>query len=269
MIKTSISFGLVHIPVSLEVSVRTNDIGFNMIDKKTKSRVQYQKTCVDCDGRTVKNEDIIKGYAYEKDKYVFFDESDFEKLKSKKDKTVAIEKFVSLAEIDPIYYEKAYYVSPQKGAEKAFALLFHAMQKEKKVGIAKTVFGTKENLVALQTFGDNLILNTLFFDDEIKQSPAAPKEKPSDKEIELAKSIIANMTETFDPKDYRDEYRERIGEAIQQKIKGVKISPVKEGKPNKVSDLMDALRQTLDSSAQNRKKAESKPAPKPKLKKAN
>jgi transcription termination factor NusB len=159
-----------------------------MIDKKTKSRVQYSKTCVDCNGRVVKNEDIIKGFQYEKGKYVFFYETYFEKLKSQKDKTVAIEKFVNLAEIDPIYFEKAYYVSPQKGAEKAFALLLSAMQKEKKVGIAKTIIGTKENLVALRTYGDNLILNTLYFDDEVRQAPAAPNQQPDAKEMEMAKS---------------------------------------------------------------------------------
>ena len=125
--KGSISFGLVYIPVTLHSAVKSNDIGFNMIDKKTMSGVRYKKTCADCGGREVKQEDIVKGYEYEEDKYVIFNEDDFEKLKSKKDKNITIEKFVHLEEVDPIYFDKPYYVEPT-GAEKAFAVLVSAME---------------------------------------------------------------------------------------------------------------------------------------------
>ena len=220
-----------------------------MIDRQTKSRVKYEKTCVDCDGRVVKPEDIIKGYQYEKDQYVFFEESDFEKLKTKKDKTIAIEMFVGLAEIDPIYYEKTYYVTPEKNATKAYALLFASMQAENKVGIAKTVIGTKENLVALRTTKDGFILNTMFFDDEVQLAPAVPTETSDAKEIEMAKKIIGNMGGAFNPKDYKDEYREKVMEAIKQKIEGKEVTPTKQGKPAKVINLMDALKQTLELKA--------------------
>ena len=123
--KGSISFGLVYIPVTLHSTIKNNDIGFNMIDKKTMSRVKYKKTCADCDGREVRQEDIVKGYEYEEGKYVLFDEKDFEKLKSKKDKNITIEQFVNLAEIDPLYFDKPYYVAPT-GAEKAFSVLLSA-----------------------------------------------------------------------------------------------------------------------------------------------
>ena len=113
--KGSISFGLVYIPVTLQSSIKQNDIGFNMIDKKTKSRVRYKKTCEECDGREVKQEDIVKGFEYEDGKYVIFEEKDFEKIKTKKDKNITIEQFVEVAEVDPIYYDKPYYVVPTGG----------------------------------------------------------------------------------------------------------------------------------------------------------
>jgi DNA end-binding protein Ku len=247
MTKSSISFGLVHIPVVLKLAVRSKDIGFNMIDRKTKSRVQYQKTCVDCDGRIVEQSDIIKGYQHQKGEYVFFEDSDFEKLKTKKDKTIAIEKFVGLGEIDPIFFEKPYYVVPDKSAARAFALLFAAMEKEKKVGIARTVIGTKENLVALRAVGDAMILSTMFFDDEVEQVPAIVREKIDSNEMALAKTIINNMTAKFDPKDYKDEYREKVLLAINSKIKGKKITSTPEEKPIRVVNLMDALKRTLEA----------------------
>ena len=248
MTKTSISFGLVHIPVSLKPIIKSGDIGFNMIDRETRSRVQYQKTCVDCGGRIVKNEDVIKGYQYEKDQYVFFEDSDFENLKSDKDKTIAIEKFVALDEIDPIYYEKAYYVAPDKNSGKPYALLVAALAKEKKVGIARTVIGTKENLVTVRAADGYLILNTMYFDEEVQEVPNVQKEKIVEAEVNMAKSIIGNMTGKFDPKEYKDEYREKVMQAIQRKIEGKNIIPMKQGKPAKVINLMDALKQTLELS---------------------
>ena len=247
MTKSSISFGLVHIPITLKVAVKSNDIGFNLIDRETRSRVQYQKTCVDCDGRIVQQSDIIKGYQYEKGQYVFFDDDDFEKLKTKKDKTIAIEKFVALSEIDPIFYEKAYYITPEKSASKAFSLLLAAMGKEKKAGIARTVIGTKESLVCLHVAGSAMILNTMHFDDEVGEAPATSGEKPNEQEMQLAKTIINNMTGKFNSKDYRDEYREKVLAAINTKIKGKNIIPMKEGKPVKVLNLMDALKKTLEA----------------------
>ncbi len=169
--KGSISFGLVYIPVTLHSTIKNNDIGFNMIDKKTMSRVKYKKTCADCDGREVRQEDIVKGYEYEEGKYVLFDEKDFEKLKSKKDKNITIEQFVNLAEIDPLYFDKPYYVAPT-GAEKAFSVLLSAMEEEGKAAVAKTVLGTKETLIAIRAKDGQMLLNTLFFAEEVTKNPA-------------------------------------------------------------------------------------------------
>ncbi len=147
--KGSISFGFVYIPITLHSTIKSNDIGFNMIDKKTMSRVKYKKSCADCDGREVKQEDIVKGFEYEEGKYVIFDDNDFEKIKSKKDKNITIEKFGSLSDIDPLYFDKPYYVVPT-GAEKAFAVLLTAMEQEGKAAIAKTVMGNKETLILIE-----------------------------------------------------------------------------------------------------------------------
>ena len=203
--KCSISFGLVYIPVTLHASVKTQDVGFNMLDKKTMSRVKYKKTCEECDGREVKQEDIVKGYEYEDDKYVVFTEEDFEKLKTKKDKNITIQKFVDIAEIDPIYYDRPYYVNPT-GAENAYALLLRAMEEEKKVGIAKTVLSS---------------------------------------ELSLAKSIVEGMSGDFKAEDYKDEYRERVKAAIEQKIAGKEIVKAKEGSINVAANLMEALQASL------------------------
>lgn len=243
--KGSISFGLVYIPITLHNTIKNNDIGFNMIDKKTMSRVRYKKTCADCDGREVKQEDIVKGFEYEEGKFVLFDDNDFEKIKSKKDKNITIEKFVNVSEIDPLYFDKPYYVVPT-GAEKAFSVLLTAMEQENKAAIAKTVLGTKETLIMIRAKNGQMLLNTLFFAEEVQNNPAKEiKDSGNDKELEMAKAIIESMTDEFDPEDYKDEYREKVQEAIERKIAGKEVVSPKEGRETKVADLMDALTKSL------------------------
>lgn len=244
--KGSIGFGLVYIPVTLHSTIKNNDVGFNMIDKKTMSRVKYKKTCADCDGREVRQEDIVKGFEYEDGKYVIFEEKDFEKLKSKKDKNITIEKFVSLSEVDPLYFDKPYYVAPT-GAEKAFAVLLTAMEQEGKAAIAKTVLGTKETLILIRAKGGQMLLNTLFFEEEVTKNPAKEiTEKGNAAELKMAKAIIEGMTGEFNPEEYRDEYRQKIREAIERKIAGKEIVAPKEKNVGTVANLMDALTKSLE-----------------------
>jgi DNA end-binding protein Ku len=237
----------VHIPVVLSPAIKSNDIGFNMIDRHTLSRVKYEKTCVECDGRLLKPEDIIRGYQYEKDKYVFFDEKDFEKLKTQKDKTIAIEKFVKLEDVDPIYFEKTYYVAPEKTSLKAFSLLLSVLQSEKRVGIAQTVIGTKEYLVIVRPYNGGLVLNTMYYYDEVQSPPTFKLEKAPSAETSMAKAIIHNMSGEFDAMSYKDEYREKVLAAVQVKISGKSIKSAKSAKPAQIINLMDALKQTLAS----------------------
>lgn len=244
--KGSISFGLVYIPVTLHSTIKENDIGFNMIDKKTMSRVKYKKTCADCEGREVKQEDIVKGFEYEDGKYVIFEESDFEKIKSKKDKNITIEKFVNLSEVDPLYFDKPYYVVPT-GAEKAFAVLLSAMEQEGKAAIAKTVLGTKETLILIRAKYGQMLLNTLFFEEEVTKNPAKEiTEKGNAAELKMAKAIIEGMTGEFNPEEYRDEYRQKVQEAIERKIAGKEIVAPKEKGVGTVANLMDALIKSLE-----------------------
>lgn len=252
--KGNISFGLVYIPVTLHSSIRSNDIHFHLLDKKTMSRIKYQKTCADCNGKSVQVENIVKGFEYEKGKYVLFTDEDFENLKSKQDKNIIIEQFVKEEEIDPIYYNHPYYVVPN-GAEKAYVLLIKAMQQENKVGIAKCVIGNKETLIALRAKNDSLLLNTLFFYDEIMKNPAGIlEEKLSEKELKLAKTLIESMVEPFKPQNFHDEYKKKISEAIEKKIAGKNIVKEKEKSTHQVIDLMEALQKSISKKPSKGKK---------------
>lgn len=246
--KSSISFGLVYIPVTLHSCIKNNNIVFNFIDKKTMSRIKYKKTCVDCDGSEVKNEDIVKGYEYQDDTYIIMEDEDFEKVKSKRDKTITIERFVDLHQIDPLYFEKSYYVAPI-GAEQAYSLLMGAMESKGMAGIAKTVLGTKDTLIILRVKDGKMLLNTLYFQEEIQESPAKNiKPVTSGKELELAKNLIENMMEDFDISSYKDEYREKLVNLIDSKISGKAIEIPKEKAQRHVGSLMDALLQSIESS---------------------
>lgn len=254
--KGSLNFGFVYIPINLYSSIKDNDIGFNMIDKKTMSRVKYKKTCVDCGEREVSKDDIVKGFEYEEGKYVIFDDDDFEKIKSKKDKNITIEQFVNLDEVDPLYFDRPYYVVPT-GGEKAFSVLLSAMESGNKAGIAKTVLGTKESLVLIRAKDGELLLNTLFFDEEVTKNPMKTNlAKANEKEVAIALQIIDSMTGKFEPEKYHDEYREKIQKAIEDKIAGKEIASPKEKPEKNIVNLMEALQKSLES-VKKKKKAKS------------
>ena len=249
--KGAITFGLVYIPITLVASIKNNDVGFNLLDKKTMSRVKYKKTCVDCDNREVKNEDIVKGFQYEKDKYVVFTDKDFEKLKTKKDKNITISQFVNVNEVDPIYFDKAYYVKPI-GAEKAFDVLLDAMEKENKAGIAKAVLGTKETLIMIRAKDGNMLVNTLYYANEVLKAAQIKKLKPIKKEVDLAVTLINQMTEKFEPEKFKDEYNIKLKKAIKQKIAGNDIVEyVEKEEPSKIINLMEALEKSLKGKTKN------------------
>jgi len=254
--KGAITFGLVYIPITLSLSVKEQDIGFNMLEKKTKSRVKYKKTCVDCNDKEIKAEDIVKGYQYEKGKYVIFTDEDFEKIKTPKDKNITIEQFVDLNEVDPIYFDKAYYVKPT-GADKAYQVLLKAMESEKKAGIAKTVLGTKETLILLRVRDGKMLLNTLYFASEVQKAPEISKQKPTKQEIDLAKNLINQMLGKFEPEKYKDEYHIKLQKAIKKKIAGKEIVESKDEKePVKIINLMEALQKSLVTDSKSKRKAQ-------------
>lgn len=242
--KASITFGLVYIPVKLEVAVKNNDISFNQLHRKTKERIHYKKFCASCT-EEVSPKDIVKGYEYEPDKYVIMDDEDFEKIKTPKDKSITIESFVDIKEIDPIYFAKSYYVHPD-GAAKPFELLRAAMQSQNKAAIARTVMSNKQNLVSIRIKDKTMIMNLMYFHEEIGAPPVYDSSvKVSKNELELAKNLIASMSGKFNPQDYKDEYQAKLRAAIDMKIRGKEIVASKEGVPNVAIDLVAALQQSL------------------------
>ena len=244
--KGSISMGMVLIPIGLYKTTVDNDIHFNQLEKESKARIKYKKYCSHC-GKEVAPSDIIRGYEYEKDKYVVMTDDELERIKTRKDKTIHILQFAKISEVDMIYYEKDYYAIPEAGAEKAFELLRQSLLSEKKVAIAKTVMGTNEKLLVLYPMKDGLIVKTLFYEDEIAAIPKQiPKMKLDEKELEMARLLIQNMTRPFDAAQYRDEYQTRLREAIMKKIQGQEIVTADNGAPDNVIDLMEALQKSID-----------------------
>lgn len=250
----SISMGLVLIPVALYKTTTDNDIHFNQLDKESKARIRYKKYCGHCN-KEVTSSDIIKGYEYEKDKYVIMTDDELEKIKTKKDKTIHIIQFSKMSEVDTIYYEKDYYAIPDAGAEKAFELLRQAMLAQKKVAIAKTVMGTNEKLIVLYPLKDGMIVKTLFYADEVVPVPKQiPKMKLDDNELEMAKMLIENMTKPFEEENFKDEYQERLKDAIMKKIQGNEIVSADTGEPqNNVINLMEALQRSIEQTSTNDK----------------
>ena len=246
--KSAISFGLVHIPISLHTATTDTDIRFNQLHKTDHERIRYKKTCGHC-GKEVNSEDIVKGFEYDKDKYVIVTDDDFEKIKTEKDKTMQILHFANLNQISPVFYDRTYHAVPELGGEKAFELLRRAMMDEQKIAIAKTVLGTKDTLLALIPREEGMLVQTMFFEEEIKELPKSyNKQAVNDSELSMAKTLISSMDKPFDPAMYKDEYQARLKELISQKIAGKEVvSPASEPRGN-VIDLMEALQKSIERS---------------------
>lgn len=246
--KGSISMGLVLIPIGMYRTTVDHDIHFNQLDRESKARIKYKKYCSHC-GKEVSAKDIIKGYEYEKDRYVVMTDEELERIKTKKDKTIHIIQFTRMSEVDMIYYERDYYALPDTGAEKAYELLRQALLSQKKVAIAKTVMGTNEKLLVLYPTKEGIIVKTLYYHDEIAEMPRpVPKLKPDENELSMAKMLIENMTKPFHPEEFRDEYQARLRDAIMKKIQGQEIVAADTGSPSNVIDLMEALQKSLELS---------------------
>jgi len=242
----AISFGLVHIPVGLYTATQDNDIHFNQLCKEDGSRVKYKKICSKC-GKEVSAEDIVKGFEYEKDKYVTLTDEDFEKAKTEKDRTIHILHFTDLDAIPPIYFDRTYHAIPESGGDKAFELLRRAMKEENKIAVAKTVMGTKEKLLVLIPTDSGILVETILFADELKEAPKEPaKPAVSDAEIQMAKTLINAMVQPFEPEKYHDEYRERLWAIINSKIQGKEIIVSPDEVKIDVINIMDALKQSLE-----------------------
>lgn len=243
MKKTSISFGLVNIPVEMSPIIKNNDITFNQLHKKCLSRIRYVKFCPHCK-KEVKQTDIIKGYEYKKDEYITLNNEEFNKLKAEDEKTIQIIGFILLSEIDPIYFDTSYILKVSTKS-KAFSLFKEALNKTKRVALAKTVVGTKFYYVIIRLVGDILIMNTLYFLEEIVMPAATKEAKFTKKELDLAVQLVNSLKLKFKPEEYKDEYHDKIEKALKEKAEGKSVKKSKSKNTKNIKDLMMALEMSL------------------------
>lgn len=260
--KGSISFGLVNIPIKLHAATQDNDIKLRQLHKECHSPISYQKVCPVCD-KEIKNEEIVKAYEYAKNKFVVLDEEDLEKLKKEnEDKAVEIIDFVKLEEIDPIYFERSYFIAPDSGGGKAYSLLRKTLEDSGKIGVAKIIIRSKEQLAVVRVYKNALLMETIHFPDEVRDVQDVPNLPSGDtvvqKELDTALLLVDQLTTAFEPTKYTDEYRTALMELIEEKKAGnttVAATEKQPAAPSNVTDLMAALQASLD------KTKKKKPAP--------
>lgn len=244
--KTVITFGIVAIPIAMFTATQDNDIHFNQLHKDDNSRIRYKKTCSHC-GKEIKAEDIVKGFEYDKDKYVVITDEEIEKIKTEKEKSIQILHFAQLNQISPVYYDKTYQAVPEPGGEKAFELLRAALMAEQKIAIGKTVLGTRDTLMAIIPREDGILISTMFYADEVKALQRQyAKPEISEQELNMAKLLINSMDTPFDPSKYKDEYQARLRQLIEAKIAGKEIVAAEPAAEGKVIDLMEALKASIE-----------------------
>jgi DNA end-binding protein Ku len=249
----AISFGLVNVPIKLYSAVSKKTVRFHQLNGETGSRIA-QKRVDSVTGEEVPYENLVKGYELTKDRYVLISPDELETLDPEKSRTIDIEDFVDLADIDPVYYDHPYYLVPDKGAAKAYGLLLNAMQESGRVAIARVVLRSKEQLVAIRPDRDGsvLMMETMIFADEVVPKddldglPDAEELKVSDREVAMAQQLIESLSGDFEPDKYKDQYREKVLELIEKKAQGEEIAVAPEAPaPAKVPDLMAALEASL------------------------
>jgi DNA end-binding protein Ku len=248
----SISFGLLNVPVKLYSAVARKQVSFRELRQSDSSRVRHKRVA-ESDGEEVPYEEIVKGYEISPEQYVVITRDELDALDPKKTRAIEIEDFVSLDEIDPIYFDHPYYLGPDKGAERAYALLVKAMEDERKVAIARFVLRNRESLAALRPMNGVLTLTTMRFADEV----VSPEElgdvipddvgAPKKKELDMAKQLVGQLESKFEPDKYRDEYREELLAMIERKADGAEVveSVSEEPTPTRAPDLMAALEESL------------------------
>jgi DNA end-binding protein Ku len=259
----SISFGLVNVPVQLFSAVQPKDVHFHEFQAGTRSRIKHKRVS-EKSGREVDYSDIEKGFEASRGKYVMLTQEELESVEPGRSRTIDIEDFVQLAEIDPIYFDKSYYVAPQKDAEKSYALLREAMVRSERVAIARFVMRTKQYLAAIRAADKVLVLHTLFFADEIRNTreldlPA--RTKVADRELRIAEQLIDSLTIEWKPDRYEDTYRERVLDLVRRKAKGREVEiEARPPEDAKVLDLVEALERSLEARTSRTSRSDSRKA---------
>jgi len=245
----TVSFGLVSIPIKLYTAASPAGVSFNLLHAKCGNRIRYQQYCPVCK-EVVERPALVKGYEFAKDQYVRFTDEELKALEGETSKMIDIEEFVPLASVDPIFFEKTYYLGPDKGGGKAYRLLADAMTKTERVALAKFVMRGKESLVLIRPAQDGLMLHTMYFADEVRDFGEIDKGKGAkvrEGELELALRLVEELTQgDFSAQRYQDEYRQRVLDAVNAKVEGKEVTAVApEAQRAQVIDLMEALKESL------------------------
>ncbi|MCL6478132.1 MAG: Ku protein [Peptococcaceae bacterium] len=247
--KGAVSFGLIFVPVKMYAATEKKDVKFNYLHEKCGTPIQYRKFCSYC-GTEVPAEEVVRGYEYEKGKFVLMKEEDFERLPGEKTRSLEILDFVDLAEIDPIFYDKAYYLAPGEGGQKVYELLKRAMYQSNKVAVGRVVIRSKEALAVIRVTGDTLVMSTMFYPDEVRNPKTIDelgyRVELHDNEVKMAVRLVENLSSHFVPEKYTNRYREALIEAIQSKIAGQEVEVPAAPEAAKVVDLMSALKASID-----------------------
>ena len=267
--KGAISFGLVNIPVKLFPATENKSVKFNYIHKECNSPINYKKICPVCN-REVTQEEIVRGFEYEKGRYVIINEEDMDSLPTQTTKTVDIIDFVDLAEIDPIYFSKPYFLAPAEGGQKAYHLLKEAMKQTGKIAVAKVVtIRSTENLVCLRVYENTVMMETMYYPDEIRSPQSLPELSGEislhENEIKMANQLINNLSGKFDPKKYKSNYRESLMKLIEAKVAGEQIQVPPTPDQGNVVDLMEALKASLKATEEKKTPEKKKTRSKKKL----
>lgn len=245
----AITFGLITIPVGLYSAIEEKDFRFNQLHSEDSGRIRYKRVCSKCE-KEVAFDEIVKGYEVDKDRYVVFNEEELEALPSDSGKAIDIVAFVPLDQIDPVYFQRPYYLAPEATGIKAYKLLEKALSDSGRVGLAKISIRDKERLATLRVKDGLFILETMHWPDEIRQPEFEALEKNPQirpQEVAMAQSLIENLSEDFHPEGFIDEYRERLEKAVEAKVAGEEITFTPSQAPTQVLDLMEALKASVEA----------------------
>ncbi len=245
--KGHLTFGLVSLPIRLFSAARAESVSFNLLHKSDNSRIK-QVTYCQAEDKAVPRSDLVKGYEYEKDHYVVIEDEDIKKVAPKTAKVMEILEFVETKDVDPVYLESSYYMAPDAGGEKAYALLFEALRKSNYSGVAKIAMHNREHIVILRPGNRGILLHTMYFTNEIRQVDEfrTDLDLVKEKELALAGTLIEALAAKFEPEKYKDTYRENLMSMIQTKIQGQKVVEAPEAHIAPVIDIMEALKRTLE-----------------------
>jgi DNA end-binding protein Ku len=251
MWKGSISFGLVHIPIKLFAATEEKDIKMRYLHKDCHTPIKYEKVCPSCN-KEIESNEIVKGYEYEAGKFVILEKEELDEIAQEKNKNIEIVDFVSLNEIDPVYFNRSYFIGPNENGEKAYMLLKQAMDTTGKIGIAKITLRAKEHLAVVRVYKHGLVLETIFFPDEVRNVEHVPNltenVELNENEVNMAVQLIEQLTTEFEPDKYTDDYRTTLMELIQSKITGEEVTIAKEVPQTNIIHLMEALQASIDRS---------------------